>query len=91
LEHKLALEENRYFNPELRTEQACLESERAYPPEDVGGVPGYFEFCEALKNPSHEEYESFMKCSGGDFNSGRFDSKSMTWELMKYLRWTRDR
>ena len=27
-EHKLVLEESRYFNPELRTELACLEGER---------------------------------------------------------------
>jgi hypothetical protein len=36
----------------LRTELACLEGERACPPEDVGGVPGYFEFCNALKDPA---------------------------------------
>jgi len=27
--HELALEESRYFDPELRTELACLEGERA--------------------------------------------------------------
>jgi predicted metal-dependent hydrolase len=54
-EHELVLEESRYFNPELRTELACLEGERACPPEDVGGIPGYFEFCNALKNPSHDQ------------------------------------
>lgn len=37
-EHELVLEESGYFNPELRTELACLEGERACPPEDVGGV-----------------------------------------------------
>ena len=57
-EHELVLEESRYFNPELRTELACLDGERACPPEDVGGIPGYFEFCHALKDPSHEEHES---------------------------------
>jgi hypothetical protein len=90
-EHELALEENRYFNPELRTELACLEGERPCPPEDVGGVPGYFEFCNALKDPSHEEHESYMEWSGGDFDSEQFDSESINWELMKYLRWSRDR
>ncbi len=70
-EHKLVLEESRYFNPELRTKLACLEGERACPPEDVGGVPGYFEFCNALKNPSHEAHESYMEWSGGGFDSER--------------------
>lgn len=86
-EHELVLEESRYFNPDL----ACLEGERACPPEDVGGVPGYFEFCNALKDPDHEEYESYMEWSGGEYDSERFDSESINWELMKYLRWSRDR
>lgn len=90
-EHELALEESRYFNPELRTELACLEGEQACPPEDVGGIPGYIEFCNALKDPSHEEHESYIEWSGGDFDSERFDQESVNWELMKYLRWSRDR
>ncbi|WP_320041189.1 plasmid pRiA4b ORF-3 family protein [uncultured Desulfobacter sp.] len=89
-EHELVLEESRYFNPELRTELACFEGERACPPEDVGGVPGYFEFCNALKDPSHEEHEGYMEWSGGDYDSDRFDSGSINWELMKYLRYTMD-
>jgi len=90
-EHELVLEESRYFNPELRTKLTCLDGERACPPEDVGGVPGYFEFCTALKDPTHEEHESYMEWSGGDFDSERFDSDSVNRELMKYLRWSRAR
>ncbi len=70
---------------------ACLEGERAYPPEDLGDVPGYFEFCNALKDPTHEEHESHMEWSGGDYDSERFDTESINWDLMKYLRWFRDR
>jgi hypothetical protein len=90
-EHELVLEESRYFNPELRTELACLEGERACSPEDVGGILGYFEFCKALKDPEHEEHESYMEWSGGDYDSERFDADAVNGELMKYLRWSRDR
>ncbi len=86
-EHELVLEESRYFNPEL----TCLEGGRACPPEDVGGVPGYFEFCNGLKDPSHEEHESYKEWSGGDYDSEQFDSESVNWELRKYLRWSRNR
>lgn len=89
--HELVLEESRYFNPVLNAELACLEGERACPPEDVGGVPGYFEFCKALKDPSHEAHESFLEWSGGDYDSERFDCNTVNWEVMKYLRWSRDR
>jgi hypothetical protein len=57
----------------------------------VGGVPGYFEFLNALKDPNHEEHESYTEWSGGNFDSERFDPESINWELMKYLRWSRDR
>lgn len=90
-EHELILEESRFFNPELRMELACLEGERACPIEDVGGVPGYYELCKALKDPSHEDYQSYLEWSGGDFDSEWFDCDSVNWELMKYLRWSRDR
>lgn len=90
-EHELVLEESRYFNPELRTELACLDGQRACPPEDVGGVPGYFEFLNALKDLNHEEHESYTEWSGGNFDSERFDPELVDWELMKYLRWSRDR
>ncbi|MBO8092568.1 MAG: plasmid pRiA4b ORF-3 family protein [Prosthecochloris sp.] len=90
-EHELVLEESRYFNPELRTELACLDGQRACPPEDVCGVPGYFEFLNALKDLNHEEHESYTEWSGGNFDSERFDPELVDWELMKYLRWSRDR
>ena len=34
----------------------CIEGERACPPEDCGGVPGYYGLLEILDNPKHPEY-----------------------------------
>jgi hypothetical protein len=34
----------------------CVEGERAGPPEDCGGVPGYEHLLEVLQDPSLEEY-----------------------------------
>lgn len=90
-DHELVLEENQYINTELEMELLCLEGGRACPPEDVGGVPGYFEFCKALEDPVHEEHESLMEWIGGDYDSEDFDADYVNWELMKYLRWSRDR
>jgi pRiA4b ORF-3-like protein len=90
-EHELTIVDNRYFNPELRTEIACLDGANACPPEDVGGVPGYYGFCKVIKDPSHEEYENYMQWSGGNYDSEKFDVDAVNWELMKYLRWSRDR
>ena len=35
----------------------CLAGERACPPEDCGGVQGYYKTLEILRNPNHDEYE----------------------------------
>jgi len=90
-EHEIVIEEKNHRNPDGSMEIVCLEGERACPPEDVGGVPGYYDFCEALKDPSHEDHESCTEWSGGNYDSERFDNDIVNWELMKYLRWSRDR
>lgn len=35
----------------------CLSGERACPPEDCGGVNGYYSTLEILRNPRHDEYK----------------------------------
>jgi hypothetical protein len=90
-EHELTIEENNYFIPERGIELTCLNGERACPPEDVGGVPGYVEFCKILQDPHHEEYKTYMEWSGGDYDSEKFDVNSVNLELMKYRNWSRDR
>ena len=42
----------------LKNEPAvCLDGENPCPPEDCGGIHGYYDMLEILKNPGHEEYE----------------------------------
>ena len=38
----------------------CIAGERACPPEDCGGVPGYYELLEVIENPSDPEYEEIV-------------------------------
>ncbi|MDR2662418.1 MAG: plasmid pRiA4b ORF-3 family protein, partial [Treponema sp.] len=42
----------------------CLEGERAGPLEDSGGIWGYEEMLEILKNPDHERYEEIYAWAG---------------------------
>ena len=53
-EHELTIEESRYFNPELRFKIECLDGAGACPPEDVGGVPGYYEFYKIRRIWKHK-------------------------------------
>ena len=89
--HELVIEDSRYLPPVHDSKLSCIEGERVCPPEDVGGVHSFFDFCDALKNPAHEEHESYTEWSGGNYDCERFDANAVNWELLKYLRCSRDR
>jgi hypothetical protein len=54
----------------------CLDGKRACPPEDSGGVAGYADLLEILRNPAHEEHESTLQWVGGHFDPEGFDVNS---------------
>ena len=62
----------------------CLEGERACPPEDCGGIWGYADVLEAIRNPKHEEHENMLKWIG-PIDPEKFDVKQATKEMKKGL------
>lgn len=63
-----------------------LTGKRAAPPEDVGGVPGYAFFLEAIQDPKHPEHESYLTWIGGSFNPEGFDVNEANQVLAPTLR-----
>jgi hypothetical protein len=61
-----------------RSPVPCLEGQRAYPPEAVGGVWGYVEFLKAIGNPKHQQHEKMMEWVGGEFDPQAFDPAAAT-------------
>jgi len=51
----------------------CVAGENACPPEDVGGVRGYYNFLHVISNPDYEEHEEMLAWCGGSFNPLHFD------------------
>lgn len=90
--HQVVVEETNHTLPSHDAPIACLEGKRACPPEDVGGVPGYDEFCKAIsdrENPSHDEYMDWYAGFGWyekTFDSEKFDLGKVNLELLKYFR-----
>jgi len=50
-----------------------LAGRGACPPEDVGGLPGYQHFLEAIKDPKHPDHEDMVEWGGEDFDPAAFD------------------
>ncbi len=61
----------------------CLTGKRACPPEDVGGVWGYDEFLEAIKDPKHPDHEEMLEWADGDFDPEAFDLDAINKALKK--------
>lgn len=58
----------------------CLDGERACPPEDVGGIPGYEHFIEVISKPKHPEREEMLEWVGGSYKPNHFDPKQVTFD-----------
>ncbi|MDP2948722.1 MAG: plasmid pRiA4b ORF-3 family protein [Chloroflexota bacterium] len=50
----------------------CLAGRRACPPEDCGGVWGYEELLEAIRDPEHEQHQELLEWLGGPFDPEAF-------------------
>ena len=51
----------------------CLAGKNNCPPEDCGGLWGYYDMLEILKDPHHEEYEDYSDWLGDEFDPTYFD------------------
>jgi hypothetical protein len=59
----------------------CLRGRLACPPEDVGGVWGYKNFLEAIRNPDHSDYEMYLNWIGEEFDPEAFDLEEVNTQL----------
>jgi len=60
----------------------CLAGERACPPEDVGGIPGYENYLEIMQDPLHEEHDEMLEWRG-KFNSESFNPQKVRFDNPK--------
>jgi hypothetical protein len=51
---------------------ACLAGERHGPPEDCGGIPGFYNLLDAISDPAHEEHEELLDWLGDGFDPEAF-------------------
>ena len=58
----------------------CVKGKRACPPEDCGGIWGYEEFLEAIKDPKHEQHKEMLEWIGREFDSEYFNPNEITFD-----------
>jgi len=52
---------------------ACIAGKRACPPEDCGGLWGYYELLDALADPDYPDRDERLEWLGEDFDPEAFD------------------
>jgi len=78
-EHKVQLEKILQGEKNINY-PICIQGKRACPPEDCGGVWGYEEFLEAIKDPKNPEHNEMMEWIGGEFYSEYFDVNEVVFD-----------
>jgi hypothetical protein len=87
-DHRITVEKILDQDPRAETFAQCLDGERACPPEDCGGVWGYADLLQIIRNPKHKEYKSMMEWLGGKFDAEAFNRDKINKYLRK-LKWPR--
>src|SRR3989442_8347000 len=59
----------------------CVGGKLQGPPEDCGGVPGYYNLLEALRDPNHDEHEELLGWVGGEFDPEAFSVEAVNRRL----------
>lgn len=71
-EHVVKLEKRTRGGDQSHVPQ-CLAGENAAPLEDIGGLGGYYDWLDALRDKEHESHEEAVEVLGEDFDPARFD------------------
>ena len=71
--HRIKVEKIIKQGPSTGSAVQCIDGARACPPEDCGGIWGYEDLLEALKDPKHAGHESTLEWLGEEFDPEAFD------------------
>ncbi len=72
-EHSIVLEKRLPPDPDA-VYPICLDGRLACPPEDCGGIPGFYRLLDVLANPKHKEHDEMRDWVGGHFDPEAFSA-----------------
>jgi len=59
----------------------CTDGRRHAPPEDCGGIGGYYNFLEAIHDPQNEQHDELLEWVGGSFDPEAFSMEDVNQRL----------
>ncbi|MFN4762085.1 plasmid pRiA4b ORF-3 family protein [Gillisia sp. Q332] len=74
VEKTLPLDRDTYY-------PVCIKGKLACPPEDCGGLYGYYNLLEIISNKKHPEYEDMLEWMGGRFDPIEFEVEDVNVDL----------
>ena len=83
-EHSIVLEKRLPAAPTMAY-PICTDGQLACPPEDCGGIPGFYELLDALRDPTHEQHEELRGWVGGDYDPEAFSTEAVNRILTRLL------
>ena len=68
-----------YFDkdPEINTYPICCDGAMACPPEDSGGLGGYYDMLDAINDKNHRNQEEYLEWIGDEFDPKEFDKMAV--------------
>jgi hypothetical protein len=73
-EHKLQIEKLLATDPAARCPR-LIDGAGRCPPEDVGGLPGFYEFLDAIADPNHPDHDDRTEWCGNAFDPHNMDAE----------------
>jgi hypothetical protein len=83
-EHVVTIEKVASADPPL-PRPVCIAGKRACPPDDCGGIWGYYKLLEGLANPSHPQHADMKDWIDDDFDPEAFEVADANIRLGSYI------
>jgi len=68
----------------------CIDGKGTCPPEDVGGIHGFKEFMEIMKDKTHPERDSYIEWYGSVFNPNKINLEEINRNLANLKNYIRE-
>jgi hypothetical protein len=83
-EHSIVLEKRLPAAPNL-VYPICIDGQLACPPEDCGGIPGFYDLLDAVRDPAHEQHQEMRDWIGDDYDPEAFSVEAVNRVLTRLL------